>query len=579
MTVKKTLLPKQQRPLLALAISKLRPSIFSHPVWVRFGNKDKVIPQETIQNLFGEVQQLQRDYPSDACQVLLLCAVYQNYCGQRTRAQLTIQRALDLAQRSGLSQEVLWAIWGACAICVQQGNYEQAVIYCEKLQAALNEQNEWILADYIEVVKQFFLVDRAGGAEKYCTSTEDQGFDGLLTVTFDWLHHWGFPTQPGDWLQLEEHKDGTPSLGFSTRPFGSAQQQPGAWQALKLIFQGELKLQWTRKDSPRIQDKNSFWGAILSSLRVYFSGRKIHNQMIESDPEIPTFFTFPKEADKSLSSSLAPEQKPELIDKPIDVDHVMQQTITVVSVSVHMLGRFAMNTQNASLKLPASRSLSLLKYLMLHHKQSIPREILMDVFWPDAEPETARNNLNVAIHAIRRALRGSIEFPVILYGDGAYSITPAMEVWLDVEEFERLVHAGQNLETRNQSAAVSEYEAAISLYQGDFLQENPYEGWTVFARESLRMAYLSTLDSLSHIYFSQERYAACIMTCQRLLERDRCREDAHCTLMQCYSRQGQDHMALRQYQACVEALRLELDVAPAPATTRLFQQIREHRAV
>lgn len=203
----------------------------------------------------------------------------------------------------------------------------------------------------------------------------------------------------------------------------------------------------------------------------------------------------------------------------------------------------------------------------------------MDVFWPDAQSETARNNLNVAIHAIRRVLRGVIDLPAVVYRDGAYSIAPDLQVWLDVEEFERLVSAGQHLESRNQLAAVAEYEAATSLYQGDFLQENPYEGWTVLTRESLRMAYLNTLDSLSRIYFNQERYAACIMACQRILDRDRCREDAHCMLMRCYNRQGQDHMALRQYQACVEALRLELDVGPAPATKRLFQQIREHRRV
>jgi DNA-binding SARP family transcriptional activator len=203
----------------------------------------------------------------------------------------------------------------------------------------------------------------------------------------------------------------------------------------------------------------------------------------------------------------------------------------------------------------------------------------MDLFWPDAEPETARNNLNVAIHAIRRALRAVIDRPMILYRNGAYSIAPDMRVWLDVEEFERLVSAGQRLEARNQSAAVSEYEAAISLYQEDFLQENPYESWTVLTRESLRMAYLNTLDSLSRIYFNQQRYAACIMACQRILDRDPCREDAHCLLMRCYNRQGQDHMALRQYQMCVDSLRFELDVGPAPGTTQLIQQIRQHRPV
>jgi DNA-binding SARP family transcriptional activator len=372
--------------------------------------------------------------------------------------------------------------------------------------------------------------------------------------------------------------DATPQ-GLTTRSFISEQRQPGAWQALKLIFQGELKLHWTKKDSPCTESRPSFWGSILSSLRVYFSGRKVHYQLMDAEPEILNLSTSPKGADNFLPGSSLPEQETKPRDQPIDVARVVQQTTAVIPVSVHMLGRFVMSIQNVALKLPTSRNLSLLKYLVLNHRQDVPREVLMDLFWPDAEPETARNNLNVAIHAIRCALRGVIDRPVILYRNGAYSIAPDMQVWLDVEEFERLVSAGQRLESRNQSAAVSEYEAAISLYQEDFLQENPYEGWAVLTRESLRMAYLNTLDSLSRIYFSQQRYAACIMACQRILDRDRCREDAHCMLMRCYNRQGQDHMALRQYQMCVESLRFELDVGPAPATTRLFQQIREHRRV
>jgi DNA-binding SARP family transcriptional activator len=579
MAVESTLLSQKQVPLLTLAVSKLGPNIFSHPVWVRFSDKDKVIPRETIHELFGEAEQLQRDHPGDACQVLLICAVYQNYAGQKTSALTTLQKALDLAQRSGLSQEVLWAIWGACAICVQQGNYEQAAIHFGRLQAVLNEQNEWILADYIDVVSQFFLVATAGGTEKHFTSGQNQEFGTLLTFTFDWLHRWGFSTQAESCVSLDQQIVSAPSQRFVTQPFDSEQRHQGPWQTLKLIFQGELRFHWVRSHSPCTESQSSLWGSILRSLRAYFSGRKIHDQMIEADPEILNLSTLPKGPDNSLPGSSSPEQQTELADKPIHIDHVVQQTTTAIPVSVHMLGRFVISSQNVALMLPASRSLSLLKYLMLNHKQTIPREVLMDVFWPDAEPVTARNNLNVAIHAIRRALRTGIDLPVILYRDGAYSVAPDLQVWLDVEEFERLVSAGQRLESRNQSAAVSEYEAAISLYQGDFLQENPYEGWTALTRESLRMAYLNALDSLSRIYFSQERYAACIMACQRLLDRDRCREDAHCMLMRCYNQQGQDHMALRQYQACVEALRLELDVLPAPTTTQLVQQIRQHSRV
>jgi DNA-binding SARP family transcriptional activator len=111
------------------------------------------------------------------------------------------------------------------------------------------------------------------------------------------------------------------------------------------------------------------------------------------------------------------------------------------------------------------------------------------------------------------------------------------------------------------------------------LTDFPTEEWAVLERERLRMSCLETMDHLSLIYFSQDQYAACASLCQRILSYDMCREDAHCRLMRCYSRQGQSHMALRQYQACVEALSAELNVAPSPATIQLYEQIRRRESV
>jgi DNA-binding SARP family transcriptional activator len=245
-----------------------------------------------------------------------------------------------------------------------------------------------------------------------------------------------------------------------------------------------------------------------------------------------------------------------------------------------MLGNFSLTIQETALNLPSSRSLSLLKYLLLNHKQNTPREMLIDIFWPEVSMERGRNNLNVAMNGIRNALRTVTDAPVIFYKESAYGITPDVQFWLDVEEFDRLVASGRRRESKDKlKASVADYESALSLYQGDFLEENPYEGWAILPRERLRLAYLDTLDRLNQINFNQENYAMCIALSQHILTRDRCREDAHCLLMRCYSRQGQDHLALRQYQACVEALRLELDVTPAPKTNKLYEQIRQHKSV
>jgi len=49
--------------------------------------------------------------------------------------------------------------------------------------------------------------------------------------------------------------------------------------------------------------------------------------------------------------------------------------------------------------------------------------------------------------------------------------------------------------------------------------------------------------------------------------------------MRCLTRQGQPHLALRQYQACADALDRELGVDPDPATVALARRIRQHQPV
>ena len=124
-----------------------------------------------------------------------------------------------------------------------------------------------------------------------------------------------------------------------------------------------------------------------------------------------------------------------------------------------------------------------------------------------------------------------------------------------------------------------QYEVADAIYRGDFLADDPYESWPVLTRERLRLAHLDILDRLSRLTFTYERYATSAALCQRIIELDPGREDSHRRLMRCYCRQGQPHLALLQYRACVRALKEELGVEVAPATARLHEQIRRHEAV
>lgn len=577
--MKQTIMSKKAGPLLKHAISKLRPEVFSHPIWIRFCHKKQTIPPETIQDLFAEADQLQHDHPRDAFQILLICAVGQNYSGHWSAALTTLQRALDLAECTSLSQEVLWAIWGACAVCVQQGNYGQAAAYFSQLQTVLYEQNEWMLADYIDVVKQLLLCPEISGIVKYPDAIEYQEFGPLLTCTFDWLNRWGYSDRPDSAEESDQLSDRSGLLAFSEQSWCPTEGRHEPWHTLKLLLQGELRIHGVKSGSESINGPSWLWRFIQRLLGIERSDRTIDNPVVELEHQDVVLSTTYKVTEIPAPLIPSAEQKPHMESSSARIIAPKEEMAVAIPLSVHMLGKFELRIYDLTCKLPVSRSLSLLKYLIFNHKQNTPRDTLMDVFWPETASETGRNNLNVAMHNIRRALQQVTDHPVILYSDGAYGIAPNVRIWLDVDEFERLVALGKRLESQNQLAAVSEYEAAVSIYQGDFLQENLYEGWTVLTRESLRLAYLKTLDSLSQIYFNQEQYASCISTCQLILARDGCREDAHCMLMRCYNHQGQDHLALRQYQACVQALRSELDVTPAPSTVHLYQQIRKHAHV
>jgi len=217
----------------------------------------------------------------------------------------------------------------------------------------------------------------------------------------------------------------------------------------------------------------------------------------------------------------------------------------------------------------------ILKYLVAHGGRPIAKDIFMDLFWRDSDPEAARRNLHQAIYSLRQTLRrGHLGFQHIQFENDCYLLNPEMDIWLDSEEFERHVQVGRRLEAASQLVeAMVQYGIAEGLYQGDFLEEDLYQDWSRVRREHIRAAYFDIAGRLSEYYAQQGEYTAAIALCQKVLARDNCREEAHHRLMRCYLAQGQRHLAVRQYQACVQALKEELALAPSEDTVALYRRI------
>jgi DNA-binding SARP family transcriptional activator len=278
-------------------------------------------------------------------------------------------------------------------------------------------------------------------------------------------------------------------------------------------------------------------------------------------PQEPSSATYPPES-ATLPAASHPTRPPGKPGSP--------------SLVVYTLGPFRVYQNDRLIdEWDSLKARSILKYLLAQGGTPVARDVLMDLFWPDAEPEAARRNLHQAIYALRQTLRrAQPDFQHVQFKDDCYLLNPEISVWSDGEEFEKQAQAGRRLEPEGQiAAAMAAYGVAESLYQGDFLEEELYEDWPRAQRAYLRNHYFDAADRLSKHYVQRGEFPMATALCQKILARDNCREEAHRRLMECYQAQGQRHLAVRQYQICTTALREELDLSPSEETTALYERI------
>jgi DNA-binding SARP family transcriptional activator len=248
-------------------------------------------------------------------------------------------------------------------------------------------------------------------------------------------------------------------------------------------------------------------------------------------------------------------------------------------LAAHLLGTFRVSIDGVPVDLTARRrARQVLAYLFVHRRVAVPRDVLTDLFWPDAGPAAARNNLHVTLTGIRRALAAAHPAAIVERRFDAYRLGGPAVIWTDVEQFERSRAGGQLAERRGDRAeALRCLEAASQLYGGEFLADEPYADWAVPFREALRLDAVDALSALVERYAEQGAYGPASVLARRSLTIDPCNEAVHRRLMTCYAATGQRHLALSQYHRLADLLWTTYRVRPAAPTTELFEQLRHPR--
>lgn len=254
-------------------------------------------------------------------------------------------------------------------------------------------------------------------------------------------------------------------------------------------------------------------------------------------------------------------------------------------IQVYCLGPFRVRINQKIIETwKSTKAKSLFIYLIAQQGRPVSKDILMDVFWPGFAPSLANNSLKTAVRCLRQtfssACIGGGDCVWIKYQNGHYMVNVDFNIWLDVLQFEYHWNTGKQLEKdRKPNEAITEYKAAVSLYRGDYLEENLYEDWTSLRREALKDIYLTILRRLAIYYMEKENYYDCINNCQKILSKDLCCEDAYRHIMQCYSRLGQRNRAIAWYNLCKNVIMKELEVSPDEHTVVLYNALLNGKSI
>jgi LuxR family maltose regulon positive regulatory protein len=205
-------------------------------------------------------------------------------------------------------------------------------------------------------------------------------------------------------------------------------------------------------------------------------------------------------------------------------------------------------------------------FCLLQYPQGLRKEEVAVIFWPEHPPHRLDGIFRSTLYRLRRAVfRESVVFE-----DGLYRFNWDVDYWYDVEAFDQLLDEAEEATDAKQQRAL--FEEALGLYRDEYLA-GVYDDWCVLERERLRERRLDALEALAGLLAGQGNLYRAIEEYKSLVAQDPYRETAHRELMRCHYHLGDRAAAVRQYQSCVQILRDDLGLSPAPETEELYLQI------
>ena len=243
------------------------------------------------------------------------------------------------------------------------------------------------------------------------------------------------------------------------------------------------------------------------------------------------------------------------------------------TIRVLLLGSFEVEVDGVQVDTSRwpRRAGSLLRMLAVAPGRRRLRDEVIDIFWPNAPPETGASNLRSTVQLLRRSLGGQDPSP-IQSERGWLALNPE-DTWdIDFENLEQLAR-----EVAGDRIKLSSLDAQSGVYRGEPLSEDRYEDWAVPIREAIQRDWQRVCTTAADLNRQRGSLEGAERWLTRQLESDPLDEQGLQSLLEVMAAQGQRTEALRAFRRFEERLRAELEVEPAPETFELVERLKRER--
>lgn len=198
----------------------------------------------------------------------------------------------------------------------------------------------------------------------------------------------------------------------------------------------------------------------------------------------------------------------------------------------------------------------LLSYLASHLGPSHPREVLIDLFWPESELDAGRTSLRVALSALRKQIENvGLSADTVLRTDGFGVSLCTTVVSTDLRDMQRSILLAQH--TSLPSERIRNLRRAVDLCN-DIPLKGYYEEWVLQLQRETTEVYFRALDNLITLLEEAGDLDGALHYALRGVAFDALREEPRLAVARIYLARGYPSEARRAYAEWDRLVREEL---------------------